>query len=214
MTTIFGGLWLADNIGSFFEGGGAAFYHSPIQPQGVQNTCLGWASWSNFVADRDYNITGYTAPYWGARMITEYWAEPSDRPHQLYPAHSDIQDGSGQALVTAYAAERPDGQWALLVLNKDPENTWTIKIRFEDQANAAENSFSGPVDFYRFSSRQFLWHAEGEDSQPLRSQPPEHTLLGRPDEELILPPYSLSVVRGHLGDWRTAHHSPPVATSP
>src|SRR5256884_1346113 len=27
MTTIFGGLWLADNIGSFFEGRGAAFYH-------------------------------------------------------------------------------------------------------------------------------------------------------------------------------------------
>src|SRR6266705_899288 len=33
MTTIFAALWLADNVGSFFEGGGAAFYHSPIQPQ-------------------------------------------------------------------------------------------------------------------------------------------------------------------------------------
>ena len=31
----FAALWLADNIGSFFEGGGAAFYHSPIQPQPV-----------------------------------------------------------------------------------------------------------------------------------------------------------------------------------
>src|SRR2546429_5753903 len=51
MTTIFGALWLADNIGSFFEGGGAAFYHSPIQPQGEQNTCLGWTSWSNFFSD-------------------------------------------------------------------------------------------------------------------------------------------------------------------
>ena len=49
MSTIFGGLWLADSIGAFFEGGGAAFYHSPIQPQGLQKTCLGWASWSNFV---------------------------------------------------------------------------------------------------------------------------------------------------------------------
>ena len=29
MTTIFAALWLADNVGSFFEGGGAAFYHSP-----------------------------------------------------------------------------------------------------------------------------------------------------------------------------------------
>jgi hypothetical protein len=42
MTTIFAALWLADNVGSFFEGGGAAFYHSPIQPQGIQNSCLGW----------------------------------------------------------------------------------------------------------------------------------------------------------------------------
>src|SRR5262249_46258709 len=29
MTTIFAALWLADNVGSFFEGGGAAFYHPP-----------------------------------------------------------------------------------------------------------------------------------------------------------------------------------------
>ena len=35
MSTIFAGLWLADNIGSFFEGGGAAFYHSPIQPEPI-----------------------------------------------------------------------------------------------------------------------------------------------------------------------------------
>jgi hypothetical protein len=63
MTTIFAALWLADNVGSFFEGGGAAFYHSPIQPQGIQNSCLGWASWSNFVSDEDYDIKGYTSPY-------------------------------------------------------------------------------------------------------------------------------------------------------
>src|SRR5258708_11227480 len=51
MTTIFAALWLADNVGSFFEGGGSAFYHSPIQPPGIQNTCLGWSSWSHFVSD-------------------------------------------------------------------------------------------------------------------------------------------------------------------
>ncbi len=62
MSTIFAALWLADNIGSFFEGGGAAFYHSPIQPQPVQDTCLGPASWSNFVSDRDQHRVG-TAPF-------------------------------------------------------------------------------------------------------------------------------------------------------
>ncbi len=34
MTTIFAALWLADNVGSFFEGGGAAFYHSPDSTAG------------------------------------------------------------------------------------------------------------------------------------------------------------------------------------
>jgi len=63
MSTILSGIWLADNIGSFFEGGGAAFYHSPIQPQGLQNSCQGWASWSNFVAPHEYDIAGYTALY-------------------------------------------------------------------------------------------------------------------------------------------------------
>ena len=73
MTTIFAALWLADNVGSFFEGGGAAFYHSPIQPQGIQNSCLGWASWSNFVSDEDYDIKGYTSPYFAAHMINLEW---------------------------------------------------------------------------------------------------------------------------------------------
>ena len=39
MSQIMGGLWLADSIGSFFEGGGSAYYHSPIQPQTTENTC-------------------------------------------------------------------------------------------------------------------------------------------------------------------------------
>src|SRR6516164_5172012 len=58
MSTIFGALWLADSIGSFFEGGGTAYYHSPIQPQGTQSTCQGWVSWSHFEADNNYEIKG------------------------------------------------------------------------------------------------------------------------------------------------------------
>src|SRR5437879_3507564 len=95
MSTIFAALWLADNIGSFFEGGGAAFYHSPIQPQAVQNTCLGPATWSNFVADREYNITGYTSPYWAAHMINLEWVQHRSGIHQMYPSSSGIRDPDG-----------------------------------------------------------------------------------------------------------------------
>ena len=92
MSTIFAGLWLADNIGSFFEGGGAAFYHSPIQPQTVQDTCLGLASWSNFVADKDYNITGYTSLYFAAHLINREWVQHRSGVHQMFPSSVSVKD--------------------------------------------------------------------------------------------------------------------------
>ena len=94
MSTIFAALWLADNVGSFFEGGGAAFYHSPIQPQPVQESCLGPATWSNFVTDRDYNISGYTSPYWSARMMNLEWLQHRSGKHQMFPSTTDSRCGS------------------------------------------------------------------------------------------------------------------------
>src|SRR6266851_1968170 len=94
MTTIFAALWLADNVGSFFEGGGSAFYHSPIQPQGVQETCLGWASWSNFVSDENYNIKGYTSHYFAAHMINLEWVQHRAGLHHMFPSSTDIKDAA------------------------------------------------------------------------------------------------------------------------
>ena len=113
MSTIWGGLWLADSIGSFFEGGGAAYYHSPIQPQNIQNTCLGTASWSNFVSDHDYNINGYTAFYWTAHMLNLEWAAHHSGVHHMFPSSTGIKDSDGNVLVTSYAVHRPDGNWSL-----------------------------------------------------------------------------------------------------
>src|SRR5260370_26050829 len=107
MTTIFGALWLADNIGSFFEGGGAAFYHSPIQPQGVQNTCLGWSSWSNFVSDENYTIKGYTATYFAAHRINLEWVQHHACVHEMFPIAADITDCAVNLLGTSYACHRP-----------------------------------------------------------------------------------------------------------
>src|SRR5581483_2311907 len=111
MSQVFGGLWLADNIGAFLEANGAAYYHSPIQPQGVQNTCQGWASWSNFVSDSDYAIKGYTAYYWAAHMINLEWVSHRSGVHQMFPSSVELIDAEGNQLVTSYAVLRPDGNW-------------------------------------------------------------------------------------------------------
>jgi hypothetical protein len=119
MTTIFAALWLADNVGSFFEGGGSAFYHSPIQPEGIHNTCLGWASWSNFVSDENYDIKGYTSLYFAAHLINLEWAQHRAGIHRMFPSSTEIKDSEGNVLVTSYTLLRPDGNWSLMLVNRD-----------------------------------------------------------------------------------------------
>ncbi|MGA7952829.1 MAG: hypothetical protein WCA07_04840 [Gloeobacterales cyanobacterium] len=53
------------------------------------------------------------------------------------------------------------------------------------------------MDVFQYSSKQYVWHAQGENGYPLRSKPPDHfTLQGKNETQLALPAYSLTVVRG------------------
>jgi hypothetical protein len=200
MTTNWGLLWLADNIGAFFEGGGAAFYHSPIQPQPVQDTCLGPASWSNFVADRDYNIKGYTAAYWAARMINFEWIAHRSGTHQMFSAKSDIRDSEGNVLVTSYAVKRPDLSWSLLLINKDENNPHTVRVILEDAKSKKQVTFSGPVSWITIGSEQYVWKLDGLSSYADPDGPPVGKALpGGPQATYLLPKSSITVLRGKVG---------------
>ena len=119
MSQIFAALWLADNVGSFFAAGGAEFHHSPIQPERVNHSCQGSATWSNFVADADLNVKGYTSPYFAARLLNLEWLQHGAGVHHMFPASTDIKDAAGNVLVTSYAMRRPDGNWSLMLVNRD-----------------------------------------------------------------------------------------------
>jgi hypothetical protein len=197
MSTIWGGLWLADSIGAFFEGGGAAYYHSPIQPQGVQNTCLGYASWSNFVSDRDYNIKGYMSFYWAAHMINLEWTAHRSGVHHMYPSSTAIQDSEGNVLVTSYAVHRPDGNWSLMLVNRDETTAHPARVVFEDSGRRA--SFSGPVTVVTFGSEQYVWRNDGPDSHPEPDGPPVgKTVAGHAEAVFTLPKASITVLRGRV----------------
>jgi hypothetical protein len=199
MTTIFAALWLADNIGSFFEGGGSAFYHSPIQPQGVQNTCLGWASWSNFVSDETYTIKGYTSPYYAAHMINLEWVQHRSGVHHMFPSTSDIKDGEGNVLVTSYAVHRPDGNWSLMLVNRDQNNPHTIRVVFDDSRKKRNASFTGPVTLLTFGSEQYVWINDGPNSHPDPDNPPAaSTIAANSQTTFTLPKASVTVIRGKV----------------
>jgi hypothetical protein len=199
MSTIFGALWLADSIGSFFEGGGAAYYHSPIQPQGTQSTCQGWGSWSNFEADRDYNINGYTSFYFAAHMINLEWAAHRSGVHQMFASSTDVKDAEGNLMVTSYAVHRPDGNWSLMLVNRDETNSHTVRVAFEDSKSKRTRSFSGPVSFVTFGSEQYVWKDDGPNSHADPDGPPvASTTAGSPQATFTLPKASITVLRGRV----------------
>ena len=201
MTTIFAALWLADNVGSFFEGGGALFTHSPIQPQGIQNTCLGWSSWSNFVSEDDtLEIKGYTSTYFAAHMINLEWVQHRAGVHSMFPASVNIKDRDGNLLLTSYAVHRPDGNWSLMLVNRDETNAHAVRVVFEDAKTKREASFSGPITFVTFGSDQYVWINNGPQSHADPDNPPVATTVrGDAGTIFTLPKASITVLRGKVG---------------
>jgi hypothetical protein len=198
MSTIFGGLWLGDSVGSFLAAGGALYTHSPIQPQRVQDTCLGWASWSNFVSNEEnYAIRGYTAYYYAAHMINMEWVQHRSGVHEMFPSSANIKDSDGNLLITSYALHRPDGNWSLMLVNRDENNPHTVRVVFDKAARRL--SFNGPVRDVTFGSDQYVWINNGLNSHA----DPDHapigmTLTGGPQTVFVLPKASITVLRGKV----------------
>src|SRR5436189_6290312 len=103
-----------------------------------------------FTANSNYQIQQYTSQYFASQLITQEGVQPGNAPHEVFPAASDVLDPAGHVLVTAYALHRPDGQWALMIVNKDQENAHAVRINFGDDAASSDNGFCGTVGVITF----------------------------------------------------------------
>src|SRR5436305_8663685 len=197
MSTIFAGLWLADSIGAFFEGGGAAYYHSPVQPQGLQNSCQGWASWSNFVSNSNYDINGYTSLYYAAQLINREWAQHRSGVHRMFPVDVDLKDSGGNQLVAAYALKRPDGAWSLMLVNRDQSSAHSAKVVFANGPRQAH--FSGTVRVVSFGSEQYQWKNDELNSHADPDGPPVAADVdAKASGSFELPKASVTILRGKV----------------
>jgi hypothetical protein len=199
MVDIFAALWLADNVGAFFAAGGTGFYHSPVQPEPLRHGCHGWGTYGNFVADEDLNVKAHTSQYFASRLINLEWVKKGDGVHDLFPAAVDVKDAAGHALVGSYAVHRPDGEWSLLLVNRDQTNPHDVRIVFEDGKRA--RSFAGAVAMVSFGSEQYVWKSDGPRGHPDPGGPPVSTTLrGGAASAVTLPKASVTVVRGKIED--------------
>jgi hypothetical protein len=155
---IFAGIWLADYIGSFLNSGGNAVYFFHYLPLQMEPGCNGSpGTFGMFTIDANYQIQQPLAQFFVAQLINLEWAQPSGGQHQVFAAKSEVHDGAGHELVTAYAVKRPDGKWAVMAVNRDQQNAHQVRIVFEGAAEKA-GSFAGPVEVSTFGSTQYQWH--------------------------------------------------------
>src|SRR5205823_2917595 len=110
-----------------------------------------------FTVDASYRLRQPLAQFFASQLINLEWVEPGQGEHQVFAAASDIQDGSGHALVTTYALRRPDSQWSLMVVNRDQENPHKFQIRFHNDNSGRETGFAGPVHISTFGKGQYQW---------------------------------------------------------
>ena len=199
---IFGALWLGDSFAGFLTaGGGATYYYHALPYSPPHPACKNsWGTYHMFMVDRNYQIKSPTSQYFAAQLITQEWVQPVDAEHRLFAASSDLKDAQGHVLVTAYALLRPDGQWSLLLMNKDYDHPHPVQIVFHDGASNFDRFFTGSVTMVTFGKAQYQWHPDGRNGYADPDGPAVTSQLnGGADANYTLPPASITVLRGRIG---------------
>jgi hypothetical protein len=199
-----GALFNADTVGAFLALGGAKPYLYGYEPNYLQDELK--CSWGNLMmlqlSPKSDQLNRLSA-YYAAQLLTKEWMQASKEPHDIFPVTVNKRGNGAHGMtvptVTAYAVRRPDKQWALLLINKDPKRSAQLNVQFKIPGAQQLGSFVGKVETIQFSRAQYVWHADGPDGHPIRSLPPAYfTQDGSSFCEV--PPYSLTVLRGKVAD--------------
>ena len=207
--TVKRGLWLADYVGSMMTAGAAGtyyFHYIASEPGGEEGGFL--------PIDKSKHVTSYTPQYLATQVITKEWVQPVDAIHTLFKASSDVTDRNGNTLVTAYALERPDKQWSVMLINKDEANSHSVTLRFADSVAGRERSFGGSVDQVVFGASEYQWHPDGPAAAQDPARPAGRSGHSSPDgppsrstitaegakTSYRLPKASIIVLRGKLSN--------------
>ncbi len=211
--TVKSALWLADYVGSMMTAGasGTYYFHYIATPDRI----------GGFLPiDKNNQVITYPPQYLATQVITKEWVQPVDAIHKLFKVVSDVRSDDGSTLITAYAIERPDGQWSVMLVNKDRDNDHAVKVTFADPVSGHNHYFSGTVDRVVFGPAEYQWHRDPADAVPA-AEPDDEDEGGRwgrghadpdgppskstvtasgPETLYELPKASIIVLRGKLGN--------------
>jgi hypothetical protein len=206
-----GALWQADYMASALSDGvsGAVYYQYEPVPLSQNRGCPDdWGNLSMFDADAHAVIHAKTAQFWAGRMLTQAWTAPDDGIDAIFPASTNLTE-SGTQLVTAYAVNRHDGSWSIMLINKDgkPHDIGVQFINFGVGPSGPAVGFEGDVTVTTFGSAQYEWRQNGAASAPSPDNPPTTSTVNADEGQIFtLPADSITVLRGNIAP--TPYHQP------
>ncbi len=163
-------------VADFLSLGGAAAYFYGLEPEVIIRESERCATYGNlllFLSDEEHRILAPVAALHAARMLTRHWLA-AEGLHELL-----LVSGAPSG-IRAWAVRRPDGHFALLVVNLDAQRQRIIDVAGATMTQA-----------HQFSATEYAWHAAGANGKPLRSRPPRRFL---PHGALRIPPSSITVI--------------------
>jgi hypothetical protein len=206
------GLWLANWLGEFIH------YFGSHGNTNLWDSLNGTAVTSN-TGDQGYlQVEAGTyqyqprANYWAMQIMANDWAIPADtNAHQLISTGVTVASGASTLLAT-YSDYRPDGVFSLMVVNKDPTNsynTWVTGLPFNPSTTANE---------WTFSSANYVWTSSGSPTTYYASPDTAPTTVTLTDAATSFPvtfaPYSINVIQFTNSNLPTSiPTSPPTATA-
>jgi hypothetical protein len=197
-----GALFNADTVGAFLTLGGTKPYLYGYEPNYLQDELK--CSWGNLMMlqlkPKNEQLNRLSA-YYAAQLLAQEWMQPVSEQHEIFLVTTSETKNGGRGVtrptVTAYAVRRPDKQWAVLAINKDPKHTAQFNVEFNLSGAKRPVPFAGRVDVIQFSRAQYAWHADGPNGYPIRNLPPAH-FTQEASSSYELPPYSITVLRGKV----------------
>lgn len=172
-------------VAQFLTAGGAETFFYGTEPSSMDRTarCNSWGDNTLLLADDDRRIRAPNATYRGARTLNTLWADSAGGTNTLLGTKVSA-DGSG---VSAYALRRSNGRIALIIINRDPNTTWTATV-------SGVGSVAHELDMWRFSSAEYQWHANGARGYARPNMPPRKSSVTA-GSQIELPPYSIVLLR-------------------
>jgi hypothetical protein len=127
------------------------------------------------------------------------WVQHRSGVHEMFPSLTGIQDAAGNVLVTSYAVHRPDGNWSIMLVNRDENDSHAVRVAFDDADGKRHGAFSGPVNVVTFGSEQYVWKNDGLNSRADPDNPPMGRAVdGNAQTTYVLPKASITVLRGKV----------------